>query len=315
MEFGDLKRGRYRRANSTQHDVPVTMNKEVDEANNEVKVNKSTWSNLWAKLQVLFPYLWPKGQPWLQVRVVLCVVLVLSLRSINVLVPRLNKQIVDILAAGDGTFPYDIIIAFTGVKFLQGGAGRGGGLVTSIKNILWIKVQQFTTKEMRLRLFNHLHRLGVRWHHARKTGEVLRVMDRGTSSITTLLNTAFFQIIPIIIDVFVAMAALSYDLNFYFGLIILVTMIVYLVTAIIGTEYRTKFKRKMNEADNEQRASSVDSLLNSETVKLYGNEGYEGEKFSEYMDRYQEKEWVSQGTMYFFNLLQNIVLNSGVLVL
>ena len=154
-------------------------------------------------------------------------------------------------------------------------------------------MKQFTTKEMRLRLFNHLHSLGVRWHYARKTGEVLRVMDRGTSSITTLLNTAFFQIIPIIIDVFVAMAALSYDLNFYFGLIILVTMIVYLVTAIIGTEYRTKFKRKMNAADNEQRARSVDSLLNSETVKLYGNEKYEGEVFSEYMDKYQDKEWVS----------------------
>ena len=127
-------------------------------------------------------------------------------------------------------------------------------------------------------MFNHLHRLGVRWRHARKTGEVLRVMDRGTSSITTFLNTAFFQIIPIIIDFLVTMAALSFDLNFYFGLIILATMIVYLVIAIIGTEYRTKFKRKMNEADNEQRARSVDSLLNSETVKLYGNEN-ENEKY------------------------------------
>ena len=273
MEFGDLKRGRYRKTNTTQEDPPVVENKTVaEEVGDEVKINKSTWSNLWVKLKVLFPYLWPKGQPWLQARVIFCVLVVLSLRGVNVLVPRMNKQIVDALAAGDGSFPYDVIIAFTGVKFLQGGAGRGSGFVNSLKNILWIKVEQFTTKEMRLRLFNHLHRLGVRWHHARKTGEVLRVMDRGTSSITTLLNATFFRIIPIIIDVFVAMAALSFDLNIYFGLIILVTMIVYLVIAIIGTEYRTKFKRKMNEADNEQRARSVDSLLNSETVKLYENE-------------------------------------------
>ena len=196
MEFGDLKRGRYRRANTTLPDVSVIDN--VMEENVKAKVNRSTWSNLWVKLKVLLPYLWPKGQPWLQARVIFCVILLLSLRGVNVLVPRLNKQIVDILASGGGTFPYEIIIAFTGVKFLQGGAGRGGGLVTTIKNILWIKVQQFTTKGMRLRLFNHLHRLGIRWHQARKTGEVLRVMDRGTSSITTLLNTAFFQIIPII---------------------------------------------------------------------------------------------------------------------
>ena len=311
MEFGDLKRGRYRRADTTLPNVSVIDN--AKDENTKRKVNRSTWSNLWVKIKVLLPYLWPKSQPWLQARVIFCVLLLLSLRGVNVLVPRLNKQIVDALASGDGKYPYDIIIAFTGVKFLQGGVGRGGGLVTTIKNILWIKVQQFTTKGMRLRLFNHLHKLGIRWHHSRKTGEVLRVMDRGTSSITTLLNTAFFQIIPIIIDVFVAMAALSYDLNFYFGLIILVTMIVYLVTAIIGTEYRTKFKRKMNEADNEQRARSVDSLLNSETVKLYGNEKYEGEMFSEFMDKYQGKEWMSQGTMYLFNMLQSIVLNSGVL--
>ena len=173
MEFGDLKRGRYKKANTntTQSDPTVIEIKGTDKY--EVKVTRSTWSNLWVKLKVLFPYLWPKGQPWLQARVILCVLLVLSLRSINVFVPRLNKQIVDVLAAGDGTFPYETIIALTGVKFLQGGAGRGSGFVTSVKNILWIKVQQFTTKEMRLRLFNHLHSLGVRWHHARKTGEVL----------------------------------------------------------------------------------------------------------------------------------------------
>ena len=115
-------------------------------------------------------------------------------------------------------------------------------------------------------------------------------------------------------DVFVAMAALSIDLNFYFGLIIFGTMIIYLAIAIIGTEYRTKFRRKMNTADNEQRARSVDSLLNSETVKMYGNEEHEGKMFSDYMDIYQEKEWVSMCTMYVFNLLQNLVLNIGILI-
>lgn len=115
------------------------------------------------------------------------------------------------------------------------------------------------------------------------------------------------------IDVFVAMAALTVDLNFYFGLIIFVTMIVYLGIAILGTEYRTKFKRKMNEADNQQRARSVDSLLNSETVKMYGNEKHEAQIFSDYMDAYQDKEWISMCTMYIFNLLQNVILNGGVL--
>ena len=128
------------------------------------------------------------------------------------------------------------------------------------------------------------------------------------------LTLASFQIVPIVIDVLVAMAALTVDLNAYFGLIILCTMVVYLTMAIIGTEYRTKFRRKMNEADNQQRARSVDSLLNSETVKMYGNEEHEGQMFSDYMDAYQDKEWVSMCTMYVFNLFQNVVLNVGVLI-
>merc|ERR1711963_1214973 len=279
-----------------------------------VDVKKSTWSNFLTKAKLLGPFLWPRNNRWLQMRVVFCVILLLSLRVINLYVPRLNKMIIDSLS--ESNFPYQLILIFTLVKIFQGGTGacQMAGLVNCLKNILWIKVEQNTTKSLKLSLFDHLHRLGIRWHQSKKTGEVLRVMDRGSTSVTTVLNTVFFQITPILIDVMVAMVALSYDLNIYFGIIILVTMIIYLTVAVIGTEYRTKFKRKMNTADNEQRTRSVDSLLNSETVKMYGNEEHEGAMFSDYLDKYQEKEWLSIGTMYGFNLLQNAVLNIGVLI-
>ena len=96
-------------------------------------------------------------------------------------------------------------------------------------------------------LFNHLHRLGIRWHYGRQFGEVLRVMDRGTNSITEILDALFFSLIPIVIDVIIAIVALSYDLNIYFGLIIFISMFIYVSVTIIGTEYRTKFKRAENE--------------------------------------------------------------------
>ena len=115
-------------------------------------------------------------------------------------------------------------------------------------------------------------------------------------------------------DVLVAMAALSINLNFYFGLIIFGTMIIYLIIAIIGTEYRTKFLRKMNEADDNHRARSVESLLNSETVKMFGNEEHESRMFSDCVDIYQEKEWLSTCTVYVLNILQNLVLNLGILI-
>ena len=281
-----------------------------------VEIKKSPWNNLWGKLKILLPYLWPKKSVQLQLSVVTSVFLLMSLRVVNVFVPRLNKEIIDILALQNGQFPYGIILLYTLVKLLQGGtgSGRSGGLIGTLKSILWIKVEQNTSKELKLELFNHLHRLGVRWHNSRKTGEVLRIIDRGSSSVNTVLNAAFFQVLPIIIDTFVAMAALSYDLNFYFGLIILLTMIVYLVIAVIGTECRTNIKRSMNEADNEQRAKTVDSLLNSETVKLYGNEEYESDQFSHYMDVFLRKEWILRMLMNGFNTIQTLSLNCGLLV-
>ena len=281
-----------------------------------VELKKSPWNNLWGKLKILLPYLWPKKSVQLQLSVVTSVFLLMSLRVVNVFVPRLNKEIIDILALQNGQFPYGIILLYTLVKLLQGGtgSGRSGGLIGTLKSILWIKVEQNTSKELKLELFNHLHRLGVRWHNSRKTGEVLRIIDRGSSSVNTVLNAAFFQVLPIIIDTFVAMAALSYDLNFYFGLIILLTMIVYLVIAVIGTECRTNIKRSMNEADNEQRAKTVDSLLNSETVKLYGNEEYESDQFSHYMDVFLRKEWILRMLMNGFNTIQTLSLNCGLLV-
>ena len=282
-----------------------------DPSNEEDKSGKSPWSNILGKIKVIAPYLWPKDSLSLQLRVVFCILLIISLRVVNVIVPRLNRDLIDILALQDGQFPFGLILQYTLVKLLQGGTGPLRGIIGTTKNALWVKVEQNTTKKLKVGLFEHIHSLGVRWHQSRRTGEVLRIVDRGTASVTTVLNTAFFQVLPIIIDSVIAMGALSYDLNFYFGLIILVTMIVYLVIAVIGTEYRTAIKRKMNDADNEQRAKSVDSLLNSETVKLYGNEAFESNKFAFYIDIYQRKEWVSRMLMYGFNTVQILALNCG----
>jgi len=253
----------------------------------KVKVKGTPWKNIISKIKLLSPYLWPRNNLQLQIYVILCILLLISLRVANVYVPILQKEIVDILALQNGVFPWEKLLIFAAVRLLQGGSCRLGGIIICAKNILWIKVEQNAVKNLKLNLFNHLHQLGLRWHYSRKTGEVLRVMDRGTNSVTTVLKTAFFQVIPILADATVAIAALSYELNVYFGLIIFSSMSLFLTIAILGTEYRTKYKRKMNEADNEQRSRSVDSLLNSETVKLYGNEKYEADQFAHYMDIYQ----------------------------
>ena len=281
----------------------------------DATLKKSAWINVGSKLKKIFPYIWPKSNLSMQFRTIICCSLLLSQRIVNVFVPMIHKDVIDILSLDNGAFPYQKILIYSGIKLLQGGtgAGRFGGIINCIKNVLWIKVNQNTVKRLKLDLFNHIHRLGIRWHYGRKIGEVLRVMDRGTSSVTTILDHAFFSLIPIFIDVIIAIAALSYDLNGYFGLIIFVTMLIYISVTVIGTEFRTKFKREMNQADNEQRSKSHDSILNSETVKLYGNEDYESSRFSHYMEEYQKKEWKSQVAMFGFNLLQTFTLNAGLM--
>ncbi|EDW26052.1 GL10057 [Drosophila persimilis] len=118
------------------------------------------------------------------------------------------------------------------------------GLFNNLRTFLWIRVQQYTTREIEIDLFRHLHQLSLRWHLQRKTGEVLRVMDRGTDSINNLLNYIVFSITPTILDLLVAVAFFIYAFNWWFGLIVFLTMFLYIASTIAITEWRTKLPKK-----------------------------------------------------------------------
>ncbi|XP_066257567.1 ATP-binding cassette sub-family B member 6-like isoform X2 [Euwallacea similis] len=196
---------------------------------------------------------------------------------------------------------------------MQGGSGGGMGFLNNLKSFLWIRVQQYTTKEVQVELFRHLHSLSLRWHLNRKTGEVLRIMDRGTESINSLLQMILFNFGPTIIDLLIAIVYFFVAFNYKFGLIVTITMALYLMFTISITEWRSKFRRRMNLADNETRTRSVDSLLNFETVKYYGAEKYEVEAFENAILKYQEEEFKTIITMNMMNSAQNLIANSGLL--
>merc|ERR1719447_214910 len=168
----------------------------------------------------------------------------------------------------------------------------GQGLLNNARSLIWIPRQQYIT---------------------RKTGEVLRIMDRGTSSINNLMSYLVFNIFPTILDIVIAIIYFGISFSVWFGLIILVTMSIYLATTIFITEWRTKFRRLMNTADNEQRTTSVDSLLNAETVKYFSMEAYEVNKYKEKILDYQVEEWKSSASLVMLNVLQSVVMNGGLL--
>lgn len=276
-------------------------------------MNRSAFHNAWKKLGRLFPYLWPKKDTLLQLAVMICIILLIGGRVIRLFLPIYRKKLVDSLTEEPLTFRWDFVLIFVGLSFLQGGGTGTMGLLNNLRSFLWIRVQQYTTREIELDLFRHLHNLSLRWHLQRKTGEVLRVMDRGTDSINNLLNYIIFSITPTIVDILVAVVFFIYAFNWYFGLIVFLTMFLYIMCTIAITEWRTKFQRQMNQADNEQRARSVDSLLNFETVKYYGAEQYEVDAYREAILKYQKEEFRSLVTLNILNTSQNIILCLGLL--
>ncbi|XP_069792130.1 ATP-binding cassette sub-family B member 6-like isoform X2 [Narcine bancroftii] len=281
---------------------------------NQNNSSKSTWKDFHKKVQLLVPYMWPKGSILLQVFVLLCLLLLVAERVINVFVPIYYKNIVNELSEG---VPWKTlamtVCLYVLLKFLQGGGTGASGFVNNIRSFMWIKVQQYTSRQVQVGLFAHLHSLSLRWHLGRKTGEVLRSVDRGTNSINTLLSYIIFSILPTIADIVIAIIYFSTNFNAWFGLIVFVCMVLYLTTTILITEWRTKYRREMNTRDNEAKSKAVDSLLNFETVKYYNAESYEVNRFNDAILKYQVAEWKTTASLPVLNQTQNMIISLGLL--
>ncbi|KAM4870496.1 ATP-binding cassette sub-family B member 6 [Urocitellus parryii] len=300
---------------------PQSYTLQVIEEDQDVERNQagstdqqSTWRDFGRKLRLLSGYLWPKGSPALQLVVLICLGLMGLDRALNVLVPIFYRDIVNLLTKNA---PWSslawTVTTYVFLKFLQGGGTGSTGFVSNLRTFLWIRVQQFTSRRVELRLFSHLHELSLRWHLSRRTGEVLRIVDRGTSSVTGLLSYLVFNIIPTLADIIIGIIYFSMFFNAWFGLIVFLCMSLYLILTIVVTEWRTKFRRAMNTQENATRARAVDSLLNFETVKYYNAEGYEVERYQEAIIKYQGLEWKSSASLVLLNQTQNLVIGLGLL--
>lgn len=287
---------------------------DVERSQVQSTAQQSTWRDFGRKLRLLSGYLWPRGSPALQLVVLICLGLMGLERALNVLVPIFYRNIVNLLTE---KAPWSslawTVTSYVFLKFLQGGGTGSTGFVSNLRTFLWIRVQQFTSRRVELRIFSHLHELSLRWHLGRRTGEVLRIADRGTSSVTGLLSYLVFNVIPTLADIVIGIIYFSMFFNAWFGLIVFLCMSLYLTLTIVVTEWRTKFRRAMNTQENATRARAVDSLLNFETVKYYNAESYEVERYREAIIKYQGLEWKSSASLVLLNQTQNLVIGLGLL--
>ena len=291
----------------------------------------STFGNIYKKTKQIFPFVWPKGQLFLQIQIVICLVILAAGRVINLYVPLYYKIIIDALTPNSNltsqfdlsygltdtstgvTFPVASVFIYVFLRFLQGGSVGSSGFSNNLRAFLWINVQQYTSRTIQVKLFDHLHGLSLRWHLGRKTGEILRVIDRGMTSVNNLLSYILFNILPTFVDIGIAVVYFVIAFDAWFGLIVFTTMVCYLLFTVYITEWRTKFRRMTNERDNKSRAISVDSLLNFETVKYYGQEEFEVNRFNDAVVYFQKAEWQSLASLNVLGLGQNFIISLGLL--
>ncbi|KAH7041634.1 P-loop containing nucleoside triphosphate hydrolase protein [Linnemannia elongata] len=282
----------------------------------------TTFKEFYEHWKRLLPYIWPSNSRRLQGHIMLCLGLLVAGRIVNVLVPQQVANVVNALTMvaegspggmdqnGNPRFIWKEIVVLIMLRALQGELG----VIDTLQGLLWIPVGQFNTRELAVKMFEHLLNLSLRFHLNRKTGELLRIQDRGVSSIVTLLSTLLFNILPCLVDIAVACIILTYAFDIYFGIIVGVTMICYIYVTILMTDWRTRYRRESNDLENAVEARAVDCLLNYETIKLFATEEYETEKYTDAILAYQKADCKSQYTLGVLNTTLNIVIQGGLTV-
>ncbi|MBB3033626.1 ABCB family ABC transporter ATP-binding protein/permease [Alteriqipengyuania lutimaris] len=251
------------------------------------------------------PYLWPRDRTDLRVRIVIAMLLVLVAKAATLALPYAYRAAVDAMETPANEAAM-IAISFV----LAYGAGRFASVAfDNIRNMVFERVGQDATRQFAEDVFSRLHRLSLRFHLSRRTGEITKTVERGTKTIDTMLYFLLFNIAPTAIEL-IAVAVIFY-LNFGIGLVIAtaVTVVLYIVITQLITEWRTKLRREMNDLDGQALARAVDSLLNYETVKYFGAEAREEARYAQAARQYSEAAIKSDSSLGWLNIAQSLITN------
>ena len=264
-----------------------------------------------ATLRALLPYLWPRGYANLKWRVVLALALLTGAKIATVYVPFLYKAAVDALDIAHGAIivvPVAVVVAYGATRVLAQAFGE-------LRDAVFAKVAQHAIRAVALATFKHLHRLSLRFHLERQTGGLSRAIERGTRAIQFILNFSLFNILPTLLEIFLVCGILLGLYEYWFGLITFVVISGYIAFTLVVTEWRTKYRRDMNRTDAEANTKAIDSLLNYETVKYFGNEDHEARRYDSSLARYEHAAVKSNTTLSLLNIGQGAIISSGLVAI
>jgi ATP-binding cassette subfamily B protein len=257
-----------------------------------------------ATIRSLLPYLWPKDSPAARARVVIALAFLLAAKGATVMVPLIYSRAVDALAPRAGgvlAVPAALIVGYGLLRIAAAGFGE-------LRDAVFAAVQQRTVRRVALRTFRHLHGLALRFHLDRRTGGLSRAIDRGTTGIEAVLRLAVFNVVPTLVEVALVAAILWRLFDWRYATLTLAAVGCYLAFTFTFTSLRVRIRRTMNEADSEAKTRAVDSLINYETVKYFGNERHEAARFDEALAHYERAAVKSQVTLNLLNLGQAAIV-------
>ncbi|MEQ8968024.1 MAG: ABC transporter ATP-binding protein/permease [Azospirillaceae bacterium] len=269
----------------------------------------------------LLPYLWPPGEPGIRARVVLALASLGVAKFATVYIPLFYKDAVDALTgeggggSNGGASAGELAIVLPLAAILAYGGARVASLAfAEIRDAVFARVAQRAIRKVALTVFRHLHALSLRFHLERQTGGLSRVIERGTAAIQTLLSFTLFNILPTLLEILLVAAILWGMFNIWFAIVTLVTVGGYIAYTMTVTEWRLKFRRQMNSSDQEANTKAIDSLLNFETVKYFGNEAHEARRYDTAQRTYEDAAVRSRASLSALNIGQAAIISIGLTV-
>ena len=268
-------------------------------------------------LRELAPYIWPAGRPDLRMRVVFALIALIIAKAITLLVPIAYKAVVDLLtgeatgkeitAVGLAASPVFLIVAY--------GVGRVMMVVfAQFRDVWFTAVAQNAVRKLANRTFSHLHALSLRFHLERRTGGLNRVIERGVTGVDTIVRMAVLNSIPTAVELLMISGLIAYYFGWIYVVVVLVTVALYVAFTFWASERRIAIRRDMNDSDTEAHAKAVDSLLNYETVKYFGNEAHEARRFDASMARYERAAIRTYTSLGWLNAGQAVIFTLGTVI-